>query len=138
MAQSAEKLNGVKSSKMCLVGFCKKARGKVLLSLALCFVMMVLMSRPLFYVVLAKGVAVSLRLLVRRSLGVLVLLMDALLDEAVVNLEGSLLPTQMIAQQAPPNAQPLELQRHDSFHALLMHVVFAMLGGFIGYRMPRQ
>ena len=45
----------------------------------------------MFYVIIAKALTLSIRLALRRSLGLIVILLDAILDEAAAQLEANLI-----------------------------------------------
>lgn len=115
-----------------------KAKGRFGLFCFLSLLVFLLLSRPLFYVVMAKGTAVTVRLMLRRSIGFLVTILDAILDEAAAHLEASLLTA-----PAPNTAHPsvtgpaFDIQQPLSFHAYFMHAVFTILGLVLGRHMPR-
>ena len=60
----------------------------------------VVLSRPLFHVLVAKSLATSVRLIIRRSVSLVIMLVDTILDEAVTSFESSLV--------APPYMMPDE------------------------------
>ena len=113
-----------------------RAKVKTGITLMMLLLIFILLSRPMFYSVLARALAVSLKAVLRRSIGLIVLIMDAILDEAAASLEASLitspspvrLPEYMPAQQ-PPAPRTI----YDFF----WHGIFTMLGILIGHRLPR-
>ena len=115
-----------------------KAKGRFGLACFLSLLFFLLLSRPLFYVVLAKSTAVAVRLMLRRSIGFLVTILDAILDEAAAHLEASLL-TPPVQNTAHPSVTgpAFDLQQQLSFHAYFMHAVFTILGLVLGRHMPR-
>ena len=66
-----------------------KVKGKIFLAIFTCMVLLLVLSRPLFYAVFARCLRVVVRLALRRSVGLLVILIDALLDEAVTPPRGA-------------------------------------------------
>lgn len=114
-----------------------KARLRVGLAVVLTILTLVLLSRPLFYAVLAKSFAITLRLLLRRSVGLMVLLVDTILDEAATSLEASLLTAPSAA--GPPNqVRPqFDMQPPRVLHDYVVRILFAFIGLLIGHRLPR-
>lgn len=118
-----------------------KAKMKMGITAALFVLVIILLSRPLFYTVLAKSLALSIRVLLRRSVGFVVMIMDALLDEAASSLETYLLtppgmhePPQMAPHMPPPydlTTAPRTLRE------ILWHGLFTVLVVLIGHRLPR-
>ena len=97
-----------------------------------------LISRPLFYVVMAKSLTMGIRLVLRRSFGLVIIVIDAILDEVAANLEASLL-TQPVPQGAPPQhpMHAFEIQQHYSFSSIMLHLIFTCLGALMGRHLPR-
>lgn len=114
-------------------------RGRIVLSVILTLLLLILLSRPRFYVVLAKGLALGLRLVLRRSVGLLALLIDAILDEAAVSLETSLMAPPVQVSTNPSYQQGFEMQQYHPFSRWLLHAFFGMAGILIGHwlRPPR-
>lgn len=119
-----------------LAWFIAKTKMRFGLTILLAIVIMVVLSRPLFYAVLAKPVALSLRLLLRRPVGLLVLLVDTILDEAASSLEASLL--------TPPPPAGANMHHHHEMlapsrgiHDFLVRGLFAIIGLLLGHRLPR-
>ena len=114
------------------------ARSKVRIGLTICIatIIIVLLSRPLFYTVLAKSLAMSARVFLRRSLGFLAQLVDALLYEAANSLEASLITPPPPGMQTMPNTQYDLAAPTRSLHDLIMHGLFTLLGYLIGNRLP--
>ena len=116
-----------------------RAKLRLGLSLALAFLLVVLMSRPLFYVVLVKTLTMGVRLCLRRSMGLVAAILDAFLDEAVVQLDSALSPPPMIQQQGTQQVPPqFHVQSMNSFTAYLLHGLFTLMGVLIGHRLPRS
>ena len=117
-----------------------KARTRIGFSLFLVLLTMVLLSRPLFYVVLTKTAAVSVKLFLRRSVGLVAALLDAILNEAAVHLDNTLSPPPMVtvapSTQLPPQYQ-YQVQSMNSFTAYLLHGLCTLLGVLVGHRLPR-
>lgn len=113
-----------------------KAKVKLGMSLMIGLLLLILLTRPLFYTVMAKTVPLGIRVALRRSIGLVVLIVDAILDEAATALEASLLtPPQM-----PDNFQRVpqyELQPPRTFYEFFWHGLFTVLGVIIGHRLPR-
>lgn len=87
----------------------------------------------MFYVVVAKGITVAIRLVLRRSSGFIALLLDALLDEAAAHLEASLLVAPAPTQQPPQHTvPPFEIQTHDTYATILMRFFFTAVGALLG------
>ena len=114
-----------------------KAKGKICFSILVgCFIF-VLLSRPLFYVVIAKALALCVRVALRRSFGLLVVLLDAILDEAVANLEPTLIAPPHYGAPPPYTPHTFELQQPFSLSGLLLHGLCTLIGAMIGHRWPR-
>lgn len=114
-----------------------RAKVKIGVTLLLCLLIFIILSRPLFYTVLAKSLALSIRLSLRRSIGFIAMLIDALLDEAANSLEAALLVppnhqdvNPMTAPQFPPTAP-------GNFHEFLVRGLLTLIGILIGHRLPR-
>ena len=73
------------------------------------------------------------RLVLRRSIGLIALILDALLDEAAVHLEASLLtaPAQH-NNLAAPTVLAFEIQQHLTYGPILMHIFFTAVGAILG------
>lgn len=113
--------------------FVSKAKGRTILVLLLCLGALLLLSRPLFYVVVAKTLTIAVRMMLRRSVGLIVLLLDAILDEAAANLEASLLtapPVQPMHTDQPPHT--FQVQQHSTYVTILMHFLFTAVGAVLG------
>lgn len=116
-----------------------KAKGKALLALCLGFLTLLLLSRPLFYVVLTRSLTMAVRLLLRRSVGLVVLLMDAILDEAAANSEASLISPPVVHNTpVSSNVQAFEVQQYHSYSMVLFHIFFTCLGALLGRHLPRN
>ena len=88
---------------------------------------------------MAKSTAVVVRLMLRRSIGFVVTILDAILDEAAAHLEASLLtaPAQHSLPHQPTSGQPFVIQQQFSVHAYVFHVIFTILGALVGRHWPR-
>lgn len=122
----------------------QRLRGKVLFSIAALALLFLLLSRPMFYVVLARTISVSVRLLLRRSIGLVVVLMDSLLDEAAYSLETHFIappPTNVDGvsrgNAASHTYNDREIQPQHPFVTLLLHGLIAFAGALIGRHWPR-
>lgn len=113
-------------------------RGRIVLSIFIMTLFLVLISRPLFYVVLAKGISLCVKLLLRRSVGLLVVLLDAISDEAATSLETTLIAPPSVGPA--PAAQNIEyqLQQHHFFYQWILHGFFGVIGAFIGHYLRAQ
>lgn len=118
-----------------------KMRLRLGLTIFLLILCAIILSRPLFYVVLAKSIALSVRLFLRRSLGMLALVVDALLDEVADSLEASLLTQPPPQSTTGPAMQmpmpPFDMAAPRAFHDFLVHGLFTILGIILGRRFPR-
>lgn len=94
-----------------LVWFFAKTKGKMIFTACVILLLCLLMSRPLFYVVLARGLALALRIFLRRSVGLIVTLLDALLDEAAASLEASFIAPPVQGSFSQPHVNGFELQQ---------------------------
>ena len=119
------------------VWFWGRMKTRLGLVLFIFLILMIVLSRPLFYAVVAKTLVLSIRLALRRSIGLLVLLVDAILDEAANSLETALIvpPTNQIPAVISQQSQMTTPQR--TFHELIMNALFTMIGLLIGHRLPR-
>lgn len=122
-----------------------KAKLRLGLAFAVSLLLVMLLSRPLFYVVLAKSVALTVRVSLRRTMGLVAAVLDAILDEAATHLENNLNPTPMVTYQTaqsasgptPQQFQQFQVQPMNSFVAYLLHGMCTLLGVIIGHRLPR-
>lgn len=113
--------------------FCK-TRGRIVLATVFSLLLLLILSRPLFYVVFAKGLKVLIRVTLRRSVGLLVLLIDAILDEAAESLEAGLLssPTSSDTTARSDNQERFEVQQQHTIMALLVNCLFTLAGVILG------
>lgn len=114
-----------------------KAKVKVGFTLVLVIFLLVIITRPLFYTVVAKTIALGLRVMLRRTVGFIVMMVDALLDEAAASLESAL-----ITAPSPSNPGQVPMPQYDllpprTFHEFFMQGLFTILGVIIGHRLPR-
>lgn len=114
-----------------------KARLKLGLTLLVFFVMFILFSRPLFYVVIAKSLALGVKVFLRRSVGLLVVLLDAILDEAVNSLDPGLIAAPLQGQPPVQQVPQYEMQPVNYLTTLLIHGICVLLGTLLGQRLPR-
>ena len=75
-------------------------------------------------------------------MGLVAAILDAILDEAAVQLDSSLAPTPLLShsshsQHTHVDQQQFHLQPMNSFSAYLLHGIFTLLGVLIGHRLPR-
>ena len=113
-----------------------RAKVKTGITLLILFLVFMLLSRPKFYSVLARGLVVSMKAILRRSIGLIVLLMDAILDEAAASLEASLITSPnpvRLPEYMPAQHPPAPRTIYDFF----WHGLFTLLGILIGHRLPR-
>ena len=91
-----------------------------------------LLSRPLFYVVIAKSLTLSVKFALRRSVGLLVVILDALLDEAVASLEAGLI--------SPPVQAPTHIEQGPQYVVQPIGTLTLLMTGLcsmLGNRMQR-
>lgn len=81
--------------------------GLTLFVLLSCFLPL---TRPLFYTVVGKVLTVGIKALLRRSIGPLVRLRDAILDEAVQSLETGLIAAPVQSMPQVPPVHPYDIQ----------------------------
>lgn len=123
-----------------------KLRGRVWWSLLVIFVLSVFFTRPRLYVVLRKLVTVSIKLLIRYSMGALSVLFDAVLDELSFQLDSAVgiaavepqTPVPVVHTMPPPT----QVQPHsDSFTALALNLLCIIVGTIVspllGQHWPR-
>lgn len=129
-----------------IVDSCKTAMGRMINKVKMRFGVMLLLilfaiiilSRPLFYTVLAKSLALGLRVFLRRTIGFIVMLIDALLDEAASSLESALLTPPTVQEQNPMSAGHFEMSAPPrSIHEFILQGMLTLLGVLIGHRLPR-
>lgn len=90
----------------------------------------------MLYTVVAKALVLSVKAVLRRTVGLIVLLMDAVLDEAAASLEASLItPPSPTFTSEPMHTAQAPVPR--SFYDLFWHGIFTVLGVLIGHRLPR-
>lgn len=90
----------------------------------------------MLYTVFAKALVVGVKATIRRSVGLIVLLMDAVLDEAAASLEANLIqpPVPMHMPEHTPAMYP---PAPRTIYELFWHGLFTVLGVLIGHRLPR-
>ena len=112
-----------------------KIKGRLLLVMFLVFILLVLLSRPLFYVLLAKSFALSIRVVIRRSVGAIILVLDAVLEEAAQSLEPELIAsTNYAASSLNQHGQVQE--RTYYFNSVWTNVFLVIIGGLFGRHYP--
>lgn len=115
-----------------------KTRGRVLLASVACLITLLILSRPLFYIVFARSLKVLVRVALRRSVGLLVLLIDSILDEAAASLEAGLLaaPTAPLEPSVTPavfdQQTRFEIQQQHTVMSLLINGLFTLVGIILG------
>ena len=114
-----------------------KARVKLGLVIIVSLIMLLLLSRPLFYVVVAKTLSLSVKLFLRRSIGLLVVLLDAILDEAAASLETQLISQPTVITASTSQVPQYELQQINTWPSLLIHGLCMLVGALLGNRMQR-
>lgn len=113
-----------------------KVKGRILLALCVLITFLLILSRPLFYVVLAKAIGAFLKVALRRSVGIVITVLDSILEEAAAGLDTAMMP---ITSPGQINAQlpaQFEAQPTPTFGSLFLNLLFAILGGIAGRRMP--
>lgn len=114
-----------------------KAKVKLGLSILLVLICLVVLTRPLFYVVLSRAIKASIKFMLRRSCGLIIVLIDAFLDEAATQLDPGLISAPSPAVVADDTAVRYELQQITGIHMLLWNSLFVLVGVLIGHRLPR-
>ena len=139
-AKSGEERNGLdfkSRAKSTAVWLFSKIKGRLLLVMLLVFILLVLLSRPLFYVVLARSLALSIRMVIRRSVGAIILVLDAVLEEAAQSLEPELIASTNYAASSLNHNQPGQVQeRTYYFNSVWTHVFLVIIGGLFGRHYP--
>ena len=138
-AKSVEERTGLdlkSRAKSTAVWLFSKIKGRLLLMMFLVFILLVL-SRPLFYVVLARSLALSIRMVIRRSVGAIILVLDAVLEEAAQSLEPELIASTNYAASSLNHNQPGQVQeRTYYFNSVWTHVFLVIIGGLFGRHYP--
>lgn len=113
-----------------------KMEGRWMINCFIIFWLVLVLSRPMFYVVLAKTIGVLVKLALRRSIGIITVILDAILDEAAASLESSLISQNFrtLPGQHHHSQQPHPLITQDPFGHWLFHILFGIAGGIIGRR----
>lgn len=115
-----------------------RAKIKIWMSLLVFFLILLIMSRPLFYVVLTKTIALSVRIFLRRSCGILIVLIDAILDEAATQLETGLISPPQTSVPLDHTDRRFEMQQQTPIASLLWNGLFTLIGVLLGHRLPRH
>lgn len=87
--------------------------------------------------VLARSLALTIKLFLRRSCGLLVVLIDAILDEAATQLETGLITPPQANVPLGQTDQRFELQHTSSVSSWLWHGLFTLMGVLLGRQLPR-
>lgn len=123
-----------------------RARGKLLFMMFIAGLLLLIIPRPLFYIVLARGVSVGIKLMLRRSVGFLIIVIDSILNEAAYALEARLIspPPHVVTQTragntapTPNTYNPYEIQPQHTLMELLLHGFFIFIGAILGRHWPR-
>lgn len=116
-----------------------KVRGRLLLMSCLLTLAFVLLSRPLFYVIIAKGITIGVKIILKRSVGILAVIIDSILEEVASQLETELIGPPTPSAKTPtwtdtcPNPYA-PLMAQNSFTTYLMHALFALIGALLGHK----
>lgn len=113
-----------------------KFKGRTVLALCILVIFLLILSRPLFYVVLGKAIGAFLKVALRRSVGIVITVLDAILEEAAAGLDTGMMPVTSPRQINAQLPAQFEVQPAPTFGNLFLNLLFAILGGFAGRRMP--
>ena len=113
-----------------------KFKGRTVLALCILVLFLLILSRPLFYVVLGKAIGAFLKVALRRSVGIVITVLDAILEEAAAGLDTGMMPVTSPRQINAQLPVQFEVQPAPTFGNLFLNLLFAILGGFAGRRMP--
>ena len=80
----------------------------------------------------ARGLKVVARLILRRSVGIIIVVIDAISDEAAASLEAGLVAPVPISQLTTENQFQFVLQQQNTITALLINGVFPLAGVLLG------
>lgn len=107
--------------------FTKWSRGKLLVLLGM---MLLLISRPSFSVLCGKAAMLVIKTAIRRSVALVTMVLDTVLDEAIQQIDSALAPTQVTHGQASTDPFPMgpPITKQDYF----MHVICLLLGTLFG------
>lgn len=114
-----------------------KAKMKVGSSLVLALLLLIIFTRPLFYTVVAKTAALGIQVMLRRTVGFIIMMIDAILDEAASSLESALIAGPPGPDQTAFHTPQHELLPPRTFHQFFTQGLFTILGVLIGHRLPR-
>ena len=110
-------------------------RGRwVTLGMLVAFAVIVI-SRPAFGRLCGRILGLSVKLVIRRTLGLLTLIIDSVLEEAASQVDFALLPAQPRESLEPvfvPQQQPQPLSQ------LVLHLIGVALGALLGRHLPRD
>lgn len=116
-----------------------KTRGRLTALAGVCLILILLVSRPMFYVVLGKFITLSVKMVLRRVLGTITLVLDAILDEVSDQLDTALLThTSNTQEKKVVSHEPFpQNSQHSSDHKIIMHAFCILIGTLLGHQWPR-
>lgn len=100
--------------------------------LACCLVLMVLMSRPAFSVLFSKVTILTIKAVIRRSVNLVTVILDAVLEEAVSQIDLALLPSPV--ERTTGLHSPDSQDVHSPSYQLMIHLGCLVLGTVMGRR----
>ena len=110
-------------------------RGRWLTFAVMVCLLVLVITRPAFGHLCGRALGLSVRLLLRRSLGVLLAIIDSILDEAASQVEQALLPVPGLPAHPEPVHMTYQLQTWPSF---AMHVLCLLIGSLLGRTLPQR
>ena len=96
----------------------------------LLLVTLVVCSRPNFSVLCGKVTVLTVKTVFRRSVALVTLVLDSILDEAIQQVDSALSPASIAAQTLYNDQLPMDGQS-NSFH-LFMHLICLVMGSILG------
>ena len=100
--------------------------------LACCLILMVLMSRPAFSILFSKVAVLTIKVVIRRSVNLITMILDAVLEEAVSQIDVALLPSPVERTTGLHSTNSPEV--HSPSYQLLIHLGCLILGTVLGRR----
>ena len=111
----------------------ERFKGRWWTFLTLLCLVLVVVSRPAFGKLCGRVIGLSVRVFIKRSMGLLLTVLDSILEEAVEQVEQALLPPPSVFNtDGTANTKTSPAGQHSTSLQLMLHVVCLIVGSFLG------
>ena len=113
--------------------FLETFRGRFLTCVGCLLLTLVVISRPAFGRLCGRVIGLSIRVIVKRSLGLLLTVLDSILEEAAEQVEQALLPPPgVFIGDRTTDARSPQTTQHSTSLQLMLHLVCLIVGSLLG------